>query len=162
MRKSLGGNTSSDNVIFRSRIPVPVSFRPEHQTDRVLAHVEAELDRRLEFAERRGNQLVIAGVIRPGWNARFSGRGILEFQRHPAPGHFVVRVTVVREALLTLAVFVGASALAWIAFEHPTSEQMLITAAFALGSSALWAAWGLHKLLILRRMVQRGITRVAT
>ena len=149
-------------MVFRSRIAVPVSFRPDHQAGRVLAHVEAELTRQREVVERDGSRLVIDGTWNPGWNARFSGRGLLEFQRQPAPGHFNIRVSVVREALCTATVFPAAVVVAWITSAPLTTRDMLIVAAWTLGACALWGGWGLYKLMLLRRLVQRGIAGVAS
>jgi hypothetical protein len=127
----------------------------------VLAHVEAELTRRREVVERTGSRLVIKGTWNPGWHARFSGRGLLEFRRQPAPGQFNIRVSVVREALFTATVFPAALVVAWITSAQLTTRDVLVVASWTLGACALWGGWGLYKLMLLRRLVQRGIAGVA-
>ena len=146
-------------MIFHSQVMAPSSFRPDHQTGRVLAHVERELERRRETVEGRGDCLVLEGVSNPGWHARFSGRGVLAYERQPAPGRFTIRVSVVREALASSTVFAAAAVLTWISGRP--GRYAMILAAFAVGISALWAGWGLYKVVLLRRLVNRALTQVA-
>jgi hypothetical protein len=146
-------------MVYRLRIVVPSSFRPDHQTGRVLARVAAELGRRGEVVDRQGERLVLEGVSPSGWNARFSGRGVVTFECQPPPGAFTIRISVVREALYTAPPFAVVALLTWL--ETGSIRHALIVASLALGVCAFWVAWGLYKVLLLRRLVLRGVTRIA-
>ena len=139
----------------------PRTFRPDHQVGGVLAYVENELDRRREFIQRAGAELVIEGVSGPRWNLRYTGRARVGFDAEPAPGSFAVEVSVLREALWTAAAAPGALLLvAWN--DGPlTGQEFVWAAVWVVATASLWLACGVYKLGLLRRLVQGGIARVA-
>ena len=146
-------------MIFRFHIMAPSSFKPDHQVGTVLAHVEADLARRQEVVERKSDRLILAGVSGTGWHGGFTGRGLVAFERQPPPGRFTIRLSVVREALITSAVFTVGAVYGWLS-GRPT-RVALIAAAFALGACVAWSMWGLYKAALLRRLLRRGIAQVA-
>lgn len=126
----------------------------------MLAYVDRQLERRREATERTGSRVVVEGVWSPGWNSRFSGRGVVQFERQPAPGHFSIEVSVLREILYSSAIAPGALVLIWIQYGRPAPQYLLFAGGWILVACGLWLAWGVYKMRLLRRLVRQGLSQV--
>jgi hypothetical protein len=126
----------------------------------VLAYVDNPLERRREFVQRAGAELVIEGVSGPRWNLRYTGRARVAFEAEPAPGAFAVEVSLLREALWTAAAAPGALLLVWWNVGPMTGQEFVWAAVWVVATASLWLACGVYKLGMLRRLVRGGIAQI--